>query len=90
MYRIGVINDFRGSTAVIEYKQFGIMKSLQSWICSSKNFPHKKSIGVFLNYQQILDTHSKDEAWGLVQKLISEAPTDLSEESHYLKTAIFG
>lgn len=90
MYRIAVVNEIRGAKAVLDFRQYGTeVRVTLSWITKSAG-GEGSSIMVFDNYNLILETKSKQQAWERVTKLLEDCPTDTTEEIKYFKRAIFG
>lgn len=82
-YRIGIINDFNGEFAFVDYRKFGENVFLDAcWIKSEHKgyVVAKDSIGVFLNFNMVGDVKSKAEAARIIDRLIEESPTDTKKE----------
>lgn len=90
MYRIAVINEIRGTKAVIDYRQYGTeVKQTLSWEVRSPG-GEGSDIMLFDNYTLILSTKSKQQAWEKCMELFKNSPIDITEEKKYFKRAIFG
>lgn len=91
--RICIINDFRNTNAVLDYKRFPEAQILDAWIMtnSSEKLPLKvQSICVFFNYTKILETKSKEEAWKKVEELLANYNEWTMSEQEVLRQAIYG
>jgi hypothetical protein len=65
--------------------------SLGAWISSPDHRGYQlpnDDIGIFLNYQQIARTKSKDEAVKILESLLEDAPGDVLKEQDYLFRAL--
>lgn len=87
-YRIGVLNDFKNSHTVIDYQEFGVLKVWDAWNTSGEHRGYQvaeDNIYVFLNFKQVMKTKSYEEANGMINRLLREAPVDLSELEFYMR-----
>jgi hypothetical protein len=93
--RIAVLNEFRCNFAYVEFKKFGEVRLYAAFWTA---WPHRgydvkeDRICVFLNYEQLVKTTSKDEARNEVERLVAECPDGMSgflfEEKYKLLKAI--
>lgn len=91
--RLAVINEIRGTKAVVDYRQYGTeVKITLSWIvgCKRDKGGGGAEILIFQDYELLSSTKSKDQAWQKVLKILETNPADLTEEMSYLKRAIYG
>ncbi len=72
MYRIGVIDDIRGTTSVIQMKQFGEMKVFDAWQITSNDVGEE--IHVFLNFKKLAQFRSRSSAKNKIMELVNKAP----------------
>lgn len=92
-FRICVLNDFRQTHAVLDYKEYGVIKDTHAWIHEGRPFKHiypRDSITIFLNYDQILDTKEKDAAIEKLVELLDMCPPHARSEYDVLFRAIDG
>lgn len=86
-YRIGILNDFDNTHSFVDYRDWGTLKT---WDASRSGSAHRgyqlanDSIGIFLNFDLVLNTTSKPEARALIARLVADAPADLSDLEEYL------
>lgn len=79
LYRVAVLNEFRNQKAFVDFKQFGTNKF---WSAFWQSWPHRgydvkdDRICVFLNYEQVCKTTSKDEAALELSILICGCPVE--------------
>jgi hypothetical protein len=80
-YRIGIINDYRGSFAFIDYKVFGELKVYDAcWTQGVAKIQDGK-IHVFLNFKKVGCFDKKSEAASKLRELIEQAPCSWFEEN---------
>lgn len=84
-YRIGIINDYRGYTAVIDYQRFGDMVHVyDAFRVTCGDNKGKDGIHVFLNFRKLKICKSNAEADELIKSLIKDAPNEWFEENRNL------
>lgn len=88
--RITIINDFRNIVVVFDYKEFPLMKDIQEYIISSDKTDNNTndSIALFLNYQKIMDSKSKDDVWAGLLRLVEESNIEI--DLGLFRQGIFG
>lgn len=90
-YRIGIINDFKNNHSFVDYRKIGIDKTLELWDGCIAGGSHRgfqlasDRIWIFLNFEQVGNTVSREEARGIIRKLLDDAPVDLSDLAFYLE-----
>ena len=83
-YRVGVIDDFRSETSVIDCRKFGDKLLItDAWRVKGEHRGYQineDSIGVFLNFKLVLETKHRAEAQKKLDKLIEECPPEFKKE----------
>ena len=78
VYRIEVVNDFRGAYSFINYVNYGSLQVLDVCLVGSKTGYQKStdSIQIYLNHNFHSKFTKKQSAYQTVKKLIEEAPIE--------------
>ena len=90
-YRIGLINDFKNTYSFVDYREIGVAKVLQLWDACTVGSAHRgyqlaeDNLWIFLNFEKVLVTTSKDEARAKIRELLDNAPVDLTDLAFYLE-----
>lgn len=90
-YRIGIINDFKATTTVVDYQKWGIMTQLDAFEVGGQHRGYQESadgIWIFLNFERVAMVKSKTEAVSILNKLVQNCPreflSDLEKEKEIL------
>ena len=90
-YRIGLINDFKNTYSFVDYREIGIEKVLKLWDACTVGGAHRgyqlaeDNLWIFLNFEKVLVTKSREEARAKIRELLDNAPVDLTDLAFYLE-----
>lgn len=87
-YRVCVINDFRNERHAIDCRKFGVLLVTDAWRVSSKHRGfqiHEDSIGIFINFEMVLETKDKELAKRFLKNLIKKVPEEFKKEYEQFK-----
>ena len=92
-YRIGIINDFKDTTTVVDYQKYGIMQSLQAWEVGGNNHRgyqlKEDAIWIFCNFQKVAVVKSRSEAVSVLNKLIANCPQEAKKDFEEYKEILY-
>lgn len=91
-YRIGIINDFKATTTVVDFQKWGIMTQLDAFEIGGQHRGYQESadaIWIFLNFKKVAVVKSKAEAIGILNKLIQGCPSESKSDFEEYKEILF-
>lgn len=91
-YRIGIINDFKATTTVVDFQKWGIMTQLDAFEIGGQHRGYQNredTIWIFLNFKKVAVVKSKSEAVGVLNKLIQDCPPESKSDFEEYKEILF-
>jgi len=95
LFRIALQNDYRGTFAFIDYKQYGIMTSVGAGVTGQKHRGYALSddcITIFVNYQQVAQFKTKVDATRELKRILVKLPPEvlrsIEDLTYYLFDAV--
>jgi hypothetical protein len=81
-YRIGIIDDFRNTHSYLENNIFGTLSIVNCSITKGELKKYQESsdsIALFINFEKVLDTKSRQEAVQGLLSIINDIPPNFRE-----------
>lgn len=78
-YRIGIINDFKETTTVVDFQKYGIVEILDVFQVGGQHRGYQvkeDAIHIFLNFKKVAVVKSRSEAVSTIRKLIQDCPSE--------------
>lgn len=78
-YRIGIINDFKETTTVVDFQKYGIVEILDAFQVGGQHRGYQvkeDAIHIFLNFKKVAVVKSRSEAVSTIRKLIQGCPAE--------------
>lgn len=89
LYRIGMINEFKGIHSFLEYREYGELRILNVSCCQGTDNTDSGDIYIFLNFNRVGIFKKKSDALGCINKLIAESPINARKDFIAYKNQAF-
>ena len=91
-HRIGIINDFKEKTTVLDFQKYGQMEILDAFEIGGQHRGYQvpeDAIHIFLNFKKVAVVKSKAEAVNILNKLIQQCPAESKSDFDEYEEILF-